>query len=178
MELGEEEKKRDLIQGAIAPVAAEVGSALGGIIPNMVMPHPPPAPEASLPMQTTFNVSSSPPPAMEKEPPLYEKHEKENKERGEETEFDNNKETETKEAKAEKPGKKDVEQAFCPSCGNLIGFPKGVSAFRCPVCGTISEIRKCKECGAPIIYMRGASNVQCSGCGKVYRIKKVGKGKI
>ena len=178
MELGEEEKKRDLIQGAIAPVAMQVGSALGEVIPNMVMPHPPPATEASPPMQTTLSVSSSPPPIMKEEEPIWnerhEKHERreeENKESREETEANNNKETEAK--IGDEPDKKNVEQAFCPSCGNLIGFPKGVSAFRCPVCGTISEIRKCKECGAPIIYMRGASNVQCSSCGKVYRIKKV-----
>ena len=163
MELGEEEKKRDTLQGMIAPVAAEVGAALGGVIPNMIMPPAPaPVPQTEIP-PASFNVSSSPSPAISDDNGREEP---------------NHNDMAKAEAKTENPpGKNDMEQAFCPSCGNLIGFPKGASAFKCPVCGTTNEIRKCKECGAPIIYMRGATNVQCSGCGKVYSIKKVGKGK-
>jgi LSD1 subclass zinc finger protein len=189
MELNEEEKKRTVMENAIAPVAAEVGAALGGVIPNLIMPKETAMPSAATPHSTNSSVFTSEYSESPKSPEHHisaspqtledeqgQKPAKNHGNPGGETKTD-------KDEGGKKVGTKgetgsEMEKAFCPSCGNLIGFPKGVSAFRCPVCGTTNEIRKCKECGAPIIYMRGAANVQCSSCGKVYRIKKVGKGKI
>jgi LSD1 subclass zinc finger protein len=188
MELNEEEKKRTVMENAIAPVAAEVGAALGGVVPNLLMPKETATPSAATPPNTNSSVftseySESPEHHTPASPQTLEdkqgqKPAKNHSNPGGETKTDKDEGEGEKKAGTKGETGSEMERAFCPSCGNLIGFPKGVSAFRCPVCGTINEIRKCKECGAPIIYMRGAANVQCSSCGKVYRIKKVGKGKI